>query len=134
MPRRHHSSDDPSGINVTPMLDVVFIMLIFFIVTTSFVQETGLDPNRPEAVNARHMQRANILVAVSESGRIWMQKREVALGEVRGLVETIVAESPESSAVIIADRGAPTGVVLDVMDQVRLAKVRNVSVGAELRH
>ena len=131
MARKHAAHNDESEINITPMLDIVFIMLIFFIVTTSFVKETGLDPVRPEAFTAEHKQRANILVAVSETGRIWMHKREVELNEVKALAEVAVAESPESSAIIIADRGAPTGVVIDVMDQVRLAKVANVSVGAE---
>ena len=133
MARRTARQDDESGINITPMLDIVFIMLIFFIVTTSFVKETGLDPSRPEAFTAEHKQRANILVAVSDSGQIWMQKRRVDIDEVRPLVEAIVAESPESSAIVIADRGAPTGVVIDVVDQVRLAKVTRISLGAELR-
>ncbi len=133
MARRTARPDDESEINITPMLDIVFIMLIFFIVTTSFVKETGLDPSRPEAFTAEHKQRANILVAVSDSGQIWMQKRRVDIDEVRPLVEAIVAESPESSAIVIADRGAPTGVVIDVVDQVRLAKVTRISLGAELR-
>ena len=133
MARKHAQPADQSEINITPMLDIVFIMLIFFIVTTSFVKETGLDPIRPEAFTAAHKQRANILVAVSESGNIWMQKRQVELSDVNALVEAIVAEAPESSAIIIADRGAPSGVVIDVMDQVRLAKVTNIAVGAELK-
>ncbi len=133
MARKHVKDSDQSEINITPMLDIVFIMLIIFIVTTSFVKETGLDPIRPEAFTAAHKQRANILVAISESGNIWMQKRQVELSDVKALVEAIVAESPESSAIIIADRGAPSGVVIDVMDQVRLAKVTNIAVGAELK-
>ena len=131
MARKHAQSEDDGEINITPMLDIVFIMLIFFIVTTSFVKETGLDPIRPEAATAESRSRGNILVAISDTGRIWMQKKEVELSQVRALAETVVAESPESSAVIIADRNAPTGVLIDVMDQVRLAKVTNVSIGAE---
>lgn len=134
MARKHAQAEDDSEINITPMLDIVFIMLIFFIVTTSFVKETGIDPIRPEADTAEHKSRGNILVAVSETGRIWMQKKEVELSQVRALAEGVVSESPESSAVIIADRGAPTGVVIDVMDQVRLAKVNNVSIGAEQKN
>ena len=131
MARKHAQADDDGEINITPMLDIVFIMLIFFIVTTSFVKEPGLDPLRPEADTAEHKSRGNILVAISDTGRIWMQKKQVDISQVRALAEGVVSESPESSAVIIADRGAPTGVVIDVMDQIRLAKVTNVSIGAE---
>ena len=131
MARKHAAGDEDTEINITPMLDIVFIMLIFFIVTTSFVKETGLDPVRPSAITAEHKQRANILVAVSESGQIWMQKKPVELSQVRKLAAQMVAESPESSAIIIADRGAPTGTLIDVMDQVRAANVTNVAVGAE---
>ncbi|MEO1574436.1 MAG: biopolymer transporter ExbD [Pseudomonadota bacterium] len=131
MARKHAQPDDDGEINITPMLDIVFIMLIFFIVTTSFVKETGLDPVRPEADTAEAKPRGNILVAISDTGRIWMQKKPVELNQVRALAEGVVSESPASSAVIIADQGAPTGVVIDVMDQIRLAKVTNVSLGAE---
>ncbi|MFK7885896.1 MAG: ExbD/TolR family protein [Gammaproteobacteria bacterium] len=131
MARKHAQPDDDGEINITPMLDIVFIMLIFFIVTTSFVKETGIDPERPVADTATHKSRGNILVAVSDNGRIWMQKKQVELSQVRALAEGVVSESPESSAVVIADRGAPTGVVIDVMDQIRLAKVSKISIGAE---
>jgi biopolymer transport protein ExbD len=133
MARKRERQVEDNEINITPMLDIVFIMLIFFIVTTSFVQETGLEPQRPSAETAEHQARGNILVAVSDTGRIWMQKKRVELDQVRALAEAIVAEAPESSAVVIADRGAPTGVVIDVMDQIRLAKVTKVSIGAEKR-
>lgn len=131
MARKRDRPVEDNEINITPMLDIVFIMLIFFIVTTSFVQETGLDPQRPSAQTAEHQARGNILVAVSATGRIWMQKKQIELNQVRALAEAVVAESPESSAVVIADRGAPTGVVIDVMDQIRLAKVAKISIGAE---
>ncbi|MEM6639289.1 MAG: biopolymer transporter ExbD [Pseudomonadota bacterium] len=131
MARKHAQPDDDGEINITPMLDIVFIMLIFFIVTTSFVKETGYDPDRPEAQTAEALPRGNILVAVTDTGRIWMQKKPVEIGQVRRLAEGVVAESPESSAIVIVDRGAPTGVVIDVMDQIRLAKVQRVSIGAE---
>ena len=131
MARPPSTQDESSEINITPMLDIVFIMLIFFIVTTSFVRETGLEPLRPEAFNAEHKKHATILVAVSDSGRIWMQKKEVALSQVKTLAERMVAEAPESSAIVIADRHAPAGVVLDVMEQVRLANVTRIAIGAD---
>ena len=131
MARRHSEAEDDTEINITPMLDIVFIMLIFFIVTTSFVKETGIDPQRPEAETAVSKARGNILIGVTETGDIWFNKREVELTDIRQRVEDARAESPESSAVIIADQGAPTGVVIDIMDQVRLGGVIDISVAAE---
>ena len=131
MPRRIREEEE-TEINITPMLDIVFIMLIFFIVTTSFVKETGIDPNRPEADTAEPAQRGNILIAVAENGQIWMNKRAVELGQVRGMVEASLAENPESSAVIIADQESETGTVIDLMDQVRLGGVYSISLAAEV--
>ena len=126
MARRHATTEEETEINITPMLDIVFIMLIFFIVTTSFIKETGIDPNRPEAITAAKQERGNILI-----GEIWMNKRPVELSSVRQLVEQARAESPESTVVIVADEEAETGVVIDLMDQVRLGGVTNISVAAE---
>jgi biopolymer transport protein ExbD len=132
MARRHAAQQEETEINITPMLDIVFIMLIFFIVTTSFIKETGIDPNRPEAETAYKQERGNILIAINSVGEIWMNKRKVELGQVRQMVEQAKNESPESSVVIIADEKAATGVLIDLMDQVRLGGVANISVAAEL--
>lgn len=132
MARRRQTDEEDTEINITPMLDIVFIMLIFFIVTTSFVKETGIDPRRPEAETAAQKSRGNILIAVAENGQIWMNKRSVELGQIRNLVESSLAENPESSAVIIADEDADSGVVIDLMDQIRLGGVANISLAAEL--
>jgi len=129
---RRHKEEEETEINITPMLDIVFIMLIFFIVTTSFVKETGINPRRPEAETALPAERANILIAVAENGQIWMNKRAVEMGQVRSMVEAALAENPESSAVIIADTKSETGSVIDLMDQVRLGGVYNISLAAEL--
>jgi biopolymer transport protein ExbD len=129
--RRHAEKQEETEVNITPMLDIVFIMLIFFIVTTSFIRETGIDPQRPEAVTAASQERGNILIGVSATGQIWMDKRPVELGAVRQLVEQARSESPESTVVIIADERASTGTVIDLMDQVRLAGVLNISVAAQ---
>lgn len=131
MARRHSEQQEDTEINITPMLDIVFIMLIFFIVTTSFVKETGIDPTRPEAETAASKARGNILIGVTEQGDIWFNKRQTEITRIRQRVEEAQAENPESSAVIIADEGAPTGVVIDIMDQVRLGGVTNISVAAE---
>jgi biopolymer transport protein ExbD len=131
MARKHSFQEEDAEINMTPMLDIVFIMLIFFIVTTSFIKETGIDPERPEAETAITQARGNILIAISEVGQVWMEKRPVEITQVRALVENARAESPESSVVIIADEKSPTGILIQVMDQVRLGGVTNVSVAAE---
>ena len=132
MARRHAVQQEETEINITPMLDIVFIMLIFFIVTTSFIKETGIDPDRPEAETAYKQERGNILIAINEAGDIWMNKRKVELGQVRQLVEQAKNESPESSVVIIADQKSSTGVLIDLMDQIRLGGIANISVAAEL--
>jgi len=132
MARRHAVPQEETEINITPMLDIVFIMLIFFIVTTSFIKETGIDPQRPEAVTAIKQERGNILIGISPAGDIWMNKRKIEMGQVRQLVEQAIAESPEASVVIVSDEKAATGVLIDLMDQIRLGGVQNVSVAAEL--
>ncbi len=130
MARRHATKEEETEINITPMLDVVFIMLIFFIVTTSFIKETGIDPNRPEAETAIPNARGNILIAISEFDQVWMNKGQVELAQIRAMVESAVAEIPESSVIIIADEKASTGVLIDLMDQVRLGGVVNIMVAA----
>ncbi|MDW8478920.1 MAG: biopolymer transporter ExbD [Xanthomonadales bacterium] len=128
---RRHSQADEAEINLTPMLDVVFIMLIFFIVTTSFVKEAGIDVSRPQAATAEQKPKANIMIAITESGQIYMQKREIDLRAVRANVERARAENPEGSVVIIADKGSKTGILVEVMDQVKLAGVDEISVAAQ---
>ena len=118
-------------ISLTPMLDVVFILLIFFIVSTSFVKEPGIDPERPVAATAAAKIRGNILIGVTSADIVWMHKRRVGLEDVRRLVEAAVAENPESSVVVVADRRASTGMVIDVMDRARAAGVANIAVSAE---
>lgn len=127
--RRRHEED--AGIDMTPMLDIVFIMLIFFIVTTSFVKESGVEVNRPSAATASKKERANIMIGITETGDIWLQKRRIDLRSVRSNIEKLHAENPEGSVVIQADKGAKTGTLIQVMDQVRLAGVANVSIAAK---
>ena len=130
MARRHAHHDEPE-INITPMLDIVFIMLIFFIVTTSFTKETGASIIKPQAEQAVALQNGTILIGVRPNDDIWMAKRQIELREVRQMVERAKAENPEGSVVIIADKGSKIGVVSQVMDQVRLAGVEGVSISAE---
>ena len=128
---RDRKPEEDTPINVTPMLDIVFIMLIFFIVSTSFVKETGIDPARPDAETAMPQPQGNVLIGVDTDGRIWMNNRVIPVAQVRSLVEGAVNENPESSVILIADESAPTGVVLDVMEQVREGGISNIAVGAD---
>lgn len=129
--RKRHFQEDEAEINITPMLDVVFIMLIFFIVTTSFVKETGVDISRPSSSQADKVKKGNILVAIKEDGQIWINKQEVDISAVRSRVEKMHAENPEANAVIIADRGSRTGDLVQVMDQIKSAGVPGISVAAQ---
>ena len=124
------TSDEDSQIELTPMLDVVFIMLIFFIVTTSFVKESGIEVSRPNATSAKKQGRASIFIAIDNEGRIWLQKRKIEIDAVRANIEKLHAESPEGTVVIQADKKSETGILIKVMDQVRLAGVQNISVAA----
>jgi biopolymer transport protein ExbD len=113
------------------MLDVVFIMLIFFIVTASFVKEAGIDVNRPDAATAERKERGNILVAITENGQIWINKRQVDPRAVRANIERMHAENPQGSVVIQADENSKSGLIVKVMDAARLAGVYEVSIAAE---
>jgi biopolymer transport protein ExbD len=113
------------------MLDIVFIMLIFFIVTTTFIKETGVEVNRPNASTAVADEKGNILIAISENNEIWIDKRMIDIRAVRANVERLKAENPEGSVIIQADENSKTGLLVETMDQVRLAGVQNVSIAAD---
>jgi biopolymer transport protein ExbD len=125
--------EEESEINITPMLDVVFIMLIFFIVTASFVKEAGIDVNRPDAETAVRQERANILIAISENNEIWIDQRMVDPRALRANIERLRAENPEGSVVIQADKKSVTETLVTVMDAARQAGVYNVSIAAQDR-
>ena len=133
MRRRHNYENEgsDSDINLTPMLDVVFIMLIFFVVTTSFVKESGVEVNRPSAETARQQEQANILIAIRPNGEIWIDNRSVDVRAVRANVERLRAEFPEGQVVIQGDREAQIGLLVRVMDQVRLAGITDVAIAAD---
>lgn len=128
---KRHARPEEAGIDMTPMLDIVFIMLIFFIVTTSFVKESGIEVNRPSAATAVKKERANIMIAIDEAGQVWVDKRSIDVRSVRANVERLHAENPEGSVVIQADQASKSGLLVKVMDQVRLAGVFNISIAAK---
>lgn len=123
--------EEEATIDMTPMLDVVFIMLIFFIVTASFVKEAGIDVNRPDAATAVKKDRANILVAISDTGEIWINKRRIDARAVQANIERLHAENPQGTVVIQADKKATTEVLIKVMDSARAAGVYDVSIAAQ---
>ena len=131
MIKRRSRARDESTIDITPMLDIVFIMLIFFIVTTTFIKETGVEVNRPNASTAVADERGNILIAITENNEIYIDKRLIDIRAVRANVERLKAENPEGSVIIQADKSSKTGLLVETMDQVRLAGVQNVSIAAE---
>jgi biopolymer transport protein ExbD len=129
---RQRPDTTAQAINLTPLIDMVFILLIFFIVTSSFVKETGVEVERPESVTAKRKEAASILVAITAEGEVWIDRQRIDIRRVRTVVERLHAESPESSAVVVADEDARMGLAVEVIDQIRLAGVQQVSVAASL--
>jgi len=123
--------EEESNIDITPMLDVVFIMLIFFIVTATFIKESGIEVNRPSAATATKQEKANILVAIGANNQIWIDRRQVDIRSVRPNIERLHAENPQGSVVIQADKESKTDTLIQVMDAARSAGVFNVSIAAQ---
>ncbi|MBI9075064.1 MAG: biopolymer transporter ExbD [Desulfatibacillum sp.] len=128
--RRHKAQG--VELNIAPLIDMVFILLIFFLVTTSFIRETGVDVERPSAATAVTKNQSSILIAVTKDNRVFMDKRELDPRTVRANVERALAENPEAGVVVVADRESMTGMVMEVMDGCRMAGAKNVSIAASL--
>ena len=122
--------DDEVEINLTPMLDVVFIMLIFFIVTAVFVKDPGIQISRPEAATAFAPDKASIFIAVTAANEIWVDKRSVGTDGVRAAIERLHTENPEGGVVIQADSAAANEFVISVMDAAKDAGITNVTIAA----
>lgn len=119
-------------LNIAPLIDMVFILLIFFLVTTSFVKETGIEVTRPTAATAASQPKATILIAIDPDNRVFMDRREIDIRAVRANVERALAENPEGAVVVVADRHSNTGTAIQVMDGCRMAGAQNVSLAAAL--
>ena len=131
MRKRPRRSNDEAQINITPMLDIVFIMLIFFIVTTSFVSEFGVDVNRPTNTPIEQQEQSEIIsVRIDENDQIFVQERLVDVRAVRANIESGLAAQPEAAVVIVADRLAAAGLLVRVVDQARVAGAGRVSLAA----
>jgi biopolymer transport protein ExbD len=124
-----HFDDDENEINLTPMLDVVFIMLIFFIVTASFIKEAGIDVNRPDApMTESKPEDANILVMINANDEIWIDRRLIDPRAVRANIERMHAENPDGSVVIQANNKSTNKILVEVMDSARSAGVYSISI------
>ena len=132
MRRRRDRRKSGSEVNLTPMLDVVFIMLIFFIVTASFVKESGIEISRPGASTAVRKEKGNILIAISANDQIWMNRRQVDPRALRANIERMHAENPQGAVIIQADKDAKTGLLVKVMDAARAAGIKSISIAADI--
>lgn len=125
------SEDEDAQVDLTPMLDVVFIMLIFFIVTSTFVKESGVDVTRPQAETSVVTESNAIQIGITAANQVFMDKRQVDPRAIRANVEKSLAENPGASVIIVADRDSNTHTLIEVMDQARLAGATSVSVASE---
>ena len=129
--RLRDADQDDAAVDMTPMLDIVFIMLIFFIVTATFVKQAGLEVTRPDAQTAVDQKRVGVLVAIGPENRVFMDNKEVDVREVRATAEKLLAENPQGSIVIQADQKSEAGIVLLVMEQLRTAGAPAVALATE---
>ncbi|MDZ7787219.1 MAG: biopolymer transporter ExbD [Halofilum sp. (in: g-proteobacteria)] len=131
MRSRHVASEqEDAEVNMTPMIDIVFIMLIFFIVTTSFVKETGIEVSRPSADTAERKEQGNILIGIRDNGEVWMDNRQIEPDAIRANVERMLAQNPEASVIVVADKASQSGVLVRAIDQAREAGASGVSIAA----
>lgn len=126
-----NNDDQDADVDITPMLDVVFIMLIFFIVTATFVKQSGIEVNQPQASTAVVQEKANILIAIDADNRIWINRREVDVRALRPNIERLHAENPKGSVVIQADRDSTNETLVQVMDASRRAGVYEIAIAAQ---
>ncbi len=129
--RRHAPEAEDTGIDLAPMLDFTINLLIFFIITTSFVKEAGITVFKPEAVTGEHRESGNLLIAIRENGDIWMDRKRIELRDLRPMIERLNIERPDDTVVIIADRNSEAGVVAQVMDEVKAGGISEVSIAAD---
>jgi biopolymer transport protein ExbD len=131
MRRRKLYSEDITQIDMTPLIDMVFILLIFFIVATSFVRESGVEVNRPQAASAVAREKVSMLIGITSAGRIFIEGHEIDIHNIKGRMNSFLAEVPGGSVVIVADKNCTTGTTIRVLDACRLAGVTNLSVAAK---
>lgn len=128
--RRHNPPVEETGIDLAPMLDFFLNLLIFFIISAVFVAESGIKVNRPSAKTAVKEPKASIFVAISANNEVYVDKQRVDIRAVRGIVAKLYAAHPDAAVIVQADKDARAGLMVEAMDQARLAGVANVSIAA----
>ncbi|MBW1853395.1 MAG: biopolymer transporter ExbD [Deltaproteobacteria bacterium] len=129
---KRRRSSNAIELNMGPLIDLVFLLLIFFIVTTTFVKETGLEVHRPTAKTAVKKEKSTILIGVSKEGTIYLENQVIDIRAVRAHAEKLLAENPEAGVILVADKKSHTGVIVNVVDQCRLAGAKGVSIAAKI--
>lgn len=129
--KQRFREEEDAAIDMTPMLDIVFIMLIFFIVTTSFVKEAGIEVLKPKASNSKSNKSGNIFIAIRPNGEVWMDKRQVDIERVAANIERMLAEQPTDTVIVQADKEAKHGVVVKVMDAIKASGDLKITIAAE---
>lgn len=129
-PRRYSLANSAFEINISPLIDMMFLLLIFFIVTTTFVEESGIDIQKPTAASAESLAKQSIMLSVTADGRVKYAGREMHVNAVRGLITQLISRE-ERPLVLIVDRSAPSGLAVDVLDECKLAGAKQVSVATE---
>ena len=132
--RNIHTKQETTAesVNLTPLIDMVFILLIFFLVTASFTKESGIDVDRPTAQTAVRQEQGSLIIAINKDGEIWIDNQMVDIRSLRAHVERLHAQNPEGTVIILADKNVRTGATIEVLDQVRLASVNNVAIAAAM--
>ncbi len=128
--RRSHPqiSETSSTIDISPLIDIVFLLLIFFIVTTVFVNETGVEVSKPTAASAESLERQAILISVTAESRFWQGGREIGKDGVRAVVAALLEHDPDTPVIIRADLNAPTEATVAAIDASKLAGANSVSL------
>jgi biopolymer transport protein ExbD len=129
--REHSTQDEDTEVNMTPMLDIVFIMLIFFIVTAVFVKESGETVTKPEAATWRQLKQVSVLIAVTDNDTVHINREEVELTAIRTIVEKLHKENPKGLIAIQPDDEAKAGIVMKTYDAVRAAGVDRIAIATE---
>ncbi len=128
--RHSHTEQEitSANVNLTPLIDMVFILLIFFLVTASFTKESGIDVDRPTAQTTVRQEQASLIISITKEGEIWIDNKHVDIRSIRSHIEQLHAQNPEGTVIIMADKNALTGATVAVLDQVRLSGVSNVAI------
>ena len=129
--RRHAPQQEETGIDLAPMLDFVMNLLIFFIITAAFISESGIRVNRPSAHTATKEDQANVFVAINANGEVWIDRQHVDIRSVRASIQRLKAQHPKMTVIIQADKDARAGLMVEAMDQVRMAGVKDVAISAQ---